>query len=91
MDMTETTQARMEKALTAAFAPTRLRLINDSAKHAGHAGHAEESHFRVEIESAAFTGKSRVERHRMVYAAVQDAFAGGLHALQVKAMAPGEG
>lgn len=91
MDMTETTQSRMERALHVAFAPTHLRVINDSSKHAGHAGHAQESHFRVEIESLAFTGKSRIERHRMVYAAMGEAFAGGLHALQVKARAPEEG
>ena len=90
MTMQENAQMRMEKVLSEAFSPSALAVRNDSARHAGHAGAGQESHFHVEIEAAAFTGKSRVERHRMVYAALEAEFEGGLHALQVKARAPGE-
>jgi len=78
--------------LEAAFAPVRLEITDDSDKHHGHAGHREggESHFTVTIESPAFAGRSRVARQRMVYAALADELAGAVHALSVKALAPGE-
>lgn len=78
--------------LEAAFAPARLDITDDSDKHHGHAGHREggESHFTVTIESSAFAGQSRVARQRMVYAALADELAGPVHALSVKALAPGE-
>lgn len=78
--------------LTAAFAPGALDVIDESELHHGHAGWREggETHFRVKIVSEAFTGKSRVERHRMVNALLADELAGGLHALAVSAKAPGE-
>lgn len=78
--------------LTAAFTPSSLQVDDDSARHAGHAGAREggESHFNVVIESAAFEGVPRVARQRMVYAAVADELAGPVHALSVKALAPGE-
>ena len=78
--------------LTAAFTPSSLQVDDDSARHAGHAGAREggESHFNVVIESAAFEGVPRVARQRMVYAAVADELAGSVHALSVKALAPGE-
>ena len=78
--------------LTAAFRPIRLNLVDDSARHQGHAGHnpAGESHFNLVIESPAFTGMSRVARQRAVYAALREELAGPLHALSVKALAPGE-
>ena len=78
--------------LTKAFSPSRLQVDDDSARHAGHAGAREggESHFNVVIEAAAFEGVSRVARQRMVYAAVADELAGPVHALSVKALAPGE-
>lgn len=78
--------------LTAAFAPSALDVIDESELHHGHAGWREggETHFRVKIVSEAFTGKSRVERHRMVNALLADELAGGLHALAVSAKAPGE-
>lgn len=78
--------------LTAAFAPTRLAVINDSASHHGHAGHdgSGESHFTVEIESAAFAGVSRLERQRMVNRALGDIPGERVHALAIKAKAPGE-
>jgi BolA protein len=78
--------------LTAAFAPRRLQIDDESARHAGHAGAREggESHFNVVIEAAAFEGVARVARQRMVYAALAHELAGPVHALSVKALAPGE-
>jgi BolA protein len=78
--------------LTAAFEPTRLEVEDDSARHHGHAGATPggESHFNVTIESAAFQGTPRVARQRMVYRALADELAGPVHALSVKALAPGE-
>jgi BolA protein len=82
----------MEELLQHAFIPTRLAVINDSASHHGHAGDdgSGESHFTVVIESAAFTGKSRVERQRMVNRALGDIPGERVHALAIKATAPGE-
>jgi BolA protein len=84
---------RLERKLTDAFSPSRLTIDDDSARHAGHtgAGHGGESHFNVVIEAAAFEGLSRVQRQRAVYAAVAEELAGPVHALSVKALAPGEG
>jgi len=78
--------------LNQAFDPSRLEVEDDSARHHGHAGARPggESHFNVLIESAAFAGVSRVERQRMVYRALADELAGPVHALAVKAVAPGE-
>ena len=84
--------AEIERLLEAAFAPARLAVINDSAKHHGHAGDdgSGESHFTVEIESAAFAGVSRLERQRMVNRALGDLPGQRVHALAIKATAPGE-
>jgi BolA protein len=78
--------------LTAAFAPSSLAVINDSAKHSGHSGDdgSGESHFTVEIESTAFAGVSRLQRQRMVNAALGDIPGQRVHALAVRATAPGE-
>ena len=78
--------------LTAALAPSRLDLIDKSALHAGHAGaRAEgESHFRVLIVTAMFTGKSRLERQRMVFAALADLMRTDVHALSITALSPEE-
>ena len=83
---------QLERKLTDAFAPARLTIDDDSARHAGHAGAGRggESHFNVVIESAAFEGVSRVQRQRLVYAALAEELAGPVHALSVKALAPGE-
>jgi BolA protein len=72
--------------------PTRLAVEDESHRHAGHAGWREggETHFRIDVVSKAFEGKSRVERHRIVNAALAEAFARGLHALAIQAKAPGE-
>lgn len=82
----------LEARLTAAFAPSRLAVINDSASHSGHMGDdgSGESHFTVEIEAAAFAGQSRVNRQRMVNKALGDMPGQRVHALAIKAKAPGE-
>lgn len=82
----------MEALLTEAFAPARLEVINDSAKHHGHAGDdgSGESHFTVVIESQAFAGVSRLQRQRQVIAALGDIVGQRVHAVAIKASAPGE-
>ena len=84
--------AEMTRRLEHALAPTRLTLRNDSDQHAGHAGHdgSGESHFSLVIESAAFEGLNRVQRQRRIYEALGDLMAAKVHALQIKAVAPGE-
>ena len=79
--------------LRKAFAPQSLRVEDESHRHEGHAGHRPggESHFRLYIVSEAFRGKSRVERHRMINAALAAELAGGVHALAIHAAAPDEG
>jgi BolA protein len=81
----------MLRRLNSALSPTRVELTDDSEKHRGHAGYnpAGESHFTLEIESEAFAGRSRVERQRMVYKALGDLMQDRVHALQIKARAPG--
>ena len=78
--------------LTGAFAPESLRVVDESHQHEGHAGHRAggQTHFRVYIVSQAFQGKSRIERHRMINAALATELAGGVHALAIHAHAPGE-
>ena len=84
--------AEMRRRLDAALAPTVLTLVDDSEQHRGHGGYnpAGESHFSLVIESAAFAGKSRVERQRMVHAALGDLLEERVHALSIKARAPEE-
>ncbi|HYI64467.1 MAG TPA: BolA family protein [Allosphingosinicella sp.] len=84
--------AEIEKRLRSALAPARLAVINDSARHHGHAGDdgSGESHFTVEIEAAAFAGMSRLERQRAVNAALGDLMKDRVHALAIRARAPGE-
>ncbi len=85
-------QQEMEELLTAAFAPEHLAVINDIAKHHGHSGDdgSGESHFTVEITSAAFAGVNRVLRQRMVNKALGDIPGERVHALAIKAKAVGE-
>jgi BolA family transcriptional regulator, general stress-responsive regulator len=85
-------RTEMEALLTAAFAPTHLEVVNDSARHHGHAGDdgSGESHFTIEIESAAFAGVNRLTRQRMVNKALGDIPGERVHALAIKARAPGE-
>jgi len=84
--------AAISEKLTLAFQPVRLELTDDSEKHAGHAGHnpGGESHFTVIVESSAFAGLSRVARQRAVNAVLRQELAGPVHALSIKALAPGE-
>jgi BolA protein len=78
--------------LNSALSPTAIELSDDSEQHRGHGGYnpAGESHFSLRIESPAFVGKSRVERQRMVYAALGDLMRERVHALSIRATAPGE-
>ena len=90
--MTGPLAQEIAQLLTAAFAPTRLEVINDSATHHGHAGDdgSGESHFTIVIESAAFAGVSRLDRQREVNRALGDIPGQRVHALAIKASAPGE-
>ncbi len=76
----------------APLAPQRLDLRDDSAAHAGHAGARESGggHFELTLVSAAFTGKSTLARHRLVYERVADLMPHRIHALSIRALAPGE-
>ncbi|MFI5023394.1 MAG: BolA family protein [Alphaproteobacteria bacterium] len=85
-------EARIRAKLSEALEPERLAVIDESARHAGHAGARPggETHFRVEIVSAAFEGASRVARQRRVYDILKDELAGGVHALSLSTLTPGE-
>lgn len=95
MSMSSTGPVAQEIArrLTEAFVPSHLAVIDDSEKHRGHAGHDArgESHFTVEIVSDSFAGQSRVARQRAINHALTDLLAERVHALAIKARAPGEG
>ena len=82
----------MLRRLNSSLQPNHLELIDDSEQHRGHGGYnpAGESHFSLRIESPAFAGKTRVERQRMVYAALGDLMRERVHALSIRASAPGE-
>ena len=88
----DTIAAKIEKALT----PLILDVIDESAQHAGHMLHPGgveprgETHFRIKVVSAAFSGKSRLERHRMINALADAELKAGVHALAIEAKAPGE-
>ena len=85
--------AEITARLTEALAPTHLQVIDDSEKHRGHGGynpHEGESHFTVEIESPAFAGMNRVARQRAVNHALAELLEERVHALEIKAKAPGE-
>ena len=84
--------AEMLRRLSSSLSPTRVELTDDSERHRGHGGYnpAGESHFTLLIESAAFAGKSRVERQRLVHAALGDMLHERVHALSIRASAPGE-
>jgi BolA family transcriptional regulator, general stress-responsive regulator len=84
--------AEISRRLETALTPTRLAVIDDSEKHRGHAGHDArgESHFTVEVESPAFAGLSRVARQRLVNQALAELLVERVHALAIKASAPGE-
>lgn len=88
--MSGTVEEEMRQLLTAAFAPARLAIINDSAKHRGHSGDdgSGESHFTIEIEAEAFAGMNRLARQRAVIAALGDIVGQRVHAVAIKAGAP---
>jgi BolA protein len=83
---------RIREKLTAALNPDRLEIVDESHRHAGHAGARPggETHFRVEVIASAFHGKSRLERQRLVYAALKDEMSQQIHALSLVTRAPGE-
>jgi BolA protein len=85
-------QDLITEKLRKAFAPESLRVEDESHRHKGHAGHRPggETHFRLYIVSEAFRGKSRIERHRMINAALVEELTGAVHALSIHAHAPGE-
>ena len=78
--------------LTERLAPTRLVVLDESHRHAGHAGARPggETHFNVTVVSAAFTGLNRVARQRLVYQTLSEELAGGLHALSLTTTTPDE-
>jgi stress-induced morphogen len=88
----ESRAARLEAALTEAFSPVVLRVQDDSARHAGHAGAQPggETHYTVVLVSAKFTGLSRVARSRAVHEVLAREFAGGMHALALTLRTPEE-
>jgi BolA protein len=83
---------RIREKLSAGLQPTLLEIVDDSHKHAGHAGARPggESHFTVEVVSAAFEGMGRVERQRLVYRLLEEEMAGPVHALALRTIAPSE-
>lgn len=85
-----TAEERITGTLTQAFHPVRINVVDESHLHKGHAGHRPEgeTHFRVKIASDAFVGKTRLEAHRMVNAALAPEFARGLHALAIEIEKP---
>ena len=87
-----TTKDTITKKLSEAFSPENLDVVDESHLHEGHAGHRPngETHFRVYIVSKAFEGKSRIDRHRMINSVLAAELTGSIHALAIKAHAPGE-
>ena len=90
--LTGSVAREIEQRLTAALAPASLCVTNDSARHRGHAGDdgSGESHFTVEIEAERFAGMTRLQRQRAVNAALGDLMKERIHALAIRARAPGE-
>ena len=83
--------ARIRDLLTAALSPLSLEVVDDSHKHAGHAGaRAGQGHFSVDIVSAAFAGRLPLARHRLVYAALGEMMQADIHALSIRARSPDE-
>lgn len=82
----------IRRKLEAAFSPAVLEIVDDSERHRGHAGHREggESHFNLVIEAEAFRGLGRVERQRQINKVLTEELAGPVHALSIRASAPGE-
>lgn len=81
---------QLRMAIEQALAPDSLEIIDDSARHAGHAGARAGGHFRVTLVAEAFRGRSPLERHRLVYEAVASLMQSGVHALNIVARTPDE-
>jgi BolA family transcriptional regulator, general stress-responsive regulator len=83
---------RISQMLNTALTPTSLEVFDESHQHAGHAGWRPggETHFRIQIVAPSFAGKSRIERHRLIHAALAEELQTGVHALAIIAKAPGE-
>lgn len=89
--MSEARLKRIRTCLVGALDPVEIEVTDDSAAHAGHAGAASgRGHFSVLLRAEAFAGKSAIERHRMVYAALGSLMQTDIHALAIRALAPGE-
>jgi BolA protein len=88
--MPSTRVEQLRLALQRELQPLSLEIIDDSARHAGHAGAREGGHFQVVLVAEAFKGRSQLERHRLVYAAVAPLMGQGVHALSIVARAPEE-
>ncbi|ABS63334.1 BolA family protein [Parvibaculum lavamentivorans DS-1] len=88
MSVAETIRRKLEAALL----PERLEIVDESHLHKGHAGHRPgvETHFKVTVVSAGFAGKSRVERQRLISAALKEEMGNPIHALSMKTMTPEE-
>lgn len=82
--------AQMRSALEHALTPRSLEIIDDSARHAGHAGARGGGHFRVTLVAEAFRGRSQLERHRLVYAALAPLMSAAVHAVNIVARTPEE-
>jgi BolA protein len=81
---------QLRAALVRELAPEALDIIDESERHAGHAGAREGGHFRVSLVCRAFSGRAQLERHRLVYAAVAPLMGRGVHALSIEAQSPEE-
>lgn len=88
MTVAQTIEAKLRQGLE----PESLAVIDESHRHVGHAGHRPggESHFHVEIVSAQFAGKSRLDRQRIIHALLAEELSGPVHALSLSVRAPGE-
>jgi BolA protein len=82
------TVSEIRAALERSLAPSSLEVRDDSARHAGHAGARSGGHYQVQVVSAAFAGRTRLERHRMVYRALEPLMNRGIHAVNIDARAP---
>jgi len=82
----------MLRRLNSALSPTRIELVDESEQHRGHGGYNPEgeSHFALRIESPVFVGKNRIDRQRLIYAALGDLMRERVHALTIRATTPGE-
>jgi BolA protein len=82
--------AQIRSALERELAPSLIEILDDSAAHAGHPGARSGGHYRLTVVASAFEGRTQLERHRLVYAAVAPLMSSAVHALNIVARAPGE-